>query len=56
MRYEEFYTRIIARAGLGHRDITRQVKVIIDTLEEAVSPGEIKDVLHSLPRGYEALF
>ena len=53
---EEFYTRVIARAGLGHRDITQRVKVVIETLEEAVSPGEIKDVLHSLPRGYEDLF
>jgi uncharacterized protein (DUF2267 family) len=53
---EEFYTRVIARADLDRRDIEPQAKAVIETLQEAVSSGEIKDVLHDLPGDYAELF
>jgi uncharacterized protein (DUF2267 family) len=53
---EEFYDRVGARADLHYQDAVEQALAVITVLKEAVSPGEIEDVLTELPEEYGELF
>lgn len=53
---EDFYNRIKGRANLSYQEAVRISKAVARVLEEAVSPGEIEDVLEELPHGFKELF
>jgi uncharacterized protein (DUF2267 family) len=53
---EEFYIRVSARAEVGYPDAVKRAQAVIAVLQEAVSAGEIEDVLSKLPDEYGELF
>jgi uncharacterized protein (DUF2267 family) len=53
---EEFYIRVSARAEVGYPDAVKQAQAVVAVLREAVSAGEIEDVLAELPEEYGELF
>ena len=53
---DEFLQRVCAREGVALPDSVHHVCAVIDVLTEAVSPGEIVDVLDRLPDDYRLLF
>ncbi len=55
-KLEDFYTRISARADTGFPEAVQQSRVVLKTLENAVSEGEIQDVLQKMDQNYGELF
>lgn len=53
---EEFYNRVSARAEIGRPDAIRQAKAVMAVLQEAVSAGEVQDVMAELPDEFTELF
>ena len=53
---EEFLLRVCAREGIDLPLSTHHARAVIDVLTEAVSAGEITDVLDRLPADYRRLF
>jgi uncharacterized protein (DUF2267 family) len=53
---DEFINRVCTREHVNKPDGTFHARVIIEVLQEAVSPGEIHDVLSQLPQEYNRLF
>jgi uncharacterized protein (TIGR00106 family) len=55
---DDFYRRVAAREGAGV-DLPQAVyhaRAVVSVLQEAVSPGEMRDVREQLPAEYAALF
>jgi len=52
----EFYNRVAARAGVKHQDGIERTRQVFSVLRQAVSEGEIQDMLESLPHEYGELF
>jgi uncharacterized protein (DUF2267 family) len=52
----EFYNRVRARAEVGYPEAIHRSRVVAAVLLEAVSEGEMNDVLSQLPKEYEELF
>lgn len=52
----EFLLRVCAREGIDLPESTHHARAVIDVLTEAVSPGDIDDVLERLPADYRPLF
>ncbi|HXF65018.1 MAG TPA: DUF2267 domain-containing protein [Caldilineaceae bacterium] len=53
---EEFYNRVGARTGLRYARAVEQTQAVMAVLQEAVTPGEIEDILQELPAEYQKLF
>lgn len=53
---EEFYNRMGARCGLRYGEAVRKARAVASVLREAVSEGEIGDVLSQLPTDFDELF
>jgi uncharacterized protein (DUF2267 family) len=53
---DEFITRVSTRENVDKPEGTFHARVILEVLQEAVSPGEIDDVLSQLPHEYSRLF
>lgn len=53
---EEFYNRISARADVNYSQAKKLAKAVVAVLREAVSPGEWRDALATLPAEYGELF
>lgn len=53
---EEFYNRVSARSGAGYPAAVKQSLAVMGVLQEAVSQGEMADILGELPSDYEELF
>jgi uncharacterized protein (DUF2267 family) len=53
---EEFYNRVKARAGVSFFEAQRLTKIVICVLKEAVSAGEVEDVVRELPENFRVLF
>lgn len=53
---EEFYERVAARADTGVGEARTSSRAVISVLEEAVSRGEIEDVIEALGVDYRDLF
>lgn len=53
---EEFYNRVSARADVGYPDAVKRAKAVAAVLKQAVSDGEIEDVMDHLPGGYREMF
>lgn len=53
---EEFYNRVAARSGTGHPAAIKDSLAVLSVLQEAVSQGQIADLLRELPDEYEELF
>ena len=53
---EEFLLRVCAREGIDLPLSTSHARAVIDVLKQAVSSGEIPDVLERLPEDYRRLF
>lgn len=52
---EEFYNRVSARSGAGYPTAVRGSLAVMSVLQQAVSQGEIADLLDELPSDYEEL-
>jgi uncharacterized protein (DUF2267 family) len=53
---EEFYNRIKGRADVTFKEAVKIAKAVAQALKEAVSPGEIENVLEELPDEFNELF
>jgi len=56
MSLEEFFQKVSGRAGVDVPAAVYQVRVVLEVLQEAVSPGEIADVRAQLPPEWGELF
>lgn len=52
----EFFKRVSAREGVDLPTSVFHARAVIDVLKDAVSPGEIADVMAQLPAEYRTLF
>jgi len=52
----EFYNRVGARADLKYQDASTRTGQVVLVLRQAISEGEIQDILEDLPSEYESLF
>ncbi len=52
---EEFYNRVAARSEVGYPAAIKHSQAVVQVLREAVSGGELRDVLRELPEEYEEL-
>lgn len=53
---KEFYKRVGARAGILYEESIKRTKGVLSVLQEAVSRGEIEDVMEKLPDEYKEIF
>lgn len=53
---EEFFLRVSERESVDLPAATYHARVVVEVLQEAVTPGEIKDVMAQLPPEFERLF
>jgi uncharacterized protein (DUF2267 family) len=53
---EEFFERVTKREGIDRPDAVYHARVVIDVLLEAVTTGEIEDLLSQLPDSFRPLF
>lgn len=52
---EEFVRRVKGRCGVGHDEAEALSRAVLDTLGEAITPGEIDDVASELSKEYDPL-
>ena len=52
----EFYNRVGARADLTYQDAARRTWQVFSVVRDAISGGEIEDILADLPSEYRELF
>jgi uncharacterized protein (DUF2267 family) len=57
-RYDlaEFYSRVAARADMKYQDATERTWQVLSVLRQAISGGELQDIMESLPSEYSELF
>ena len=53
---EEFYRRVADREGVDAETARNDASAVMRVLREAVSPGELDDVMAQLPAEFNALF
>ncbi|MFI9582696.1 DUF2267 domain-containing protein [Streptomyces sp. NPDC052236] len=53
---EQFYRRIAERTGAHDRTAQWDASAVLSTLADAVSPGELNQIISQLPSGYAVLF
>ncbi len=53
---DEFFDRVAEREAVDLPDATYHARVVIEVLDEAVTPGEMDDVRAQLPDEYKLLF
>lgn len=53
---EEFYRRVAERTGARPRTAEWDAAAVLTTLAEAVSGGELNQIISQLPSGYAVLF
>ena len=53
---DDFYDRVSARSDISHENAMAVLKATMRALTEAVSEGELRDVLEQLPPDYARLF
>ncbi len=53
---EEFYEHVSRRESIGQPLSRDHARAVLSVVEEAVSPGELRDVLAQLPDEYLTLF
>jgi uncharacterized protein (DUF2267 family) len=53
---DTFFTRVAAREPIDLPDAAYHVRVVMEVLEEAVTPGEMADVRAQLPATYAPIF
>lgn len=53
---EEFFRRVAEREGIDEEQAREHARAVLEVTSEAVSSGEIQDVLAQLPREYHSLF
>ena len=53
---DEFLEEVSFRGGIDRPEAVKRTRAVLTTLRQAVSPGEIEDVISQLPKDYHALF
>lgn len=53
---DEFFERVSDREGVDLPVAVHHARVVIEVLQEAVSPGEINDIRQQLPADFQRLF
>jgi uncharacterized protein (DUF2267 family) len=56
LKLDEFFEEVSFRGGIDRPKAVKMTRAVLTTLRQAVSPGEIEDVLSQLPKDYHALF
>ncbi len=52
---QEFYRRVGARSDSGYYDAAERAKAVMAALSEAITPGQMDEVLAELPDAYKDL-
>ncbi len=52
---DEFYNRVARRGGVSVEDASEHVAAVMRVLREAISGGEVEDVISQLPAEFEPL-
>jgi uncharacterized protein (DUF2267 family) len=57
-RYDlaQFYSRVAARADLKYQKATERTRQVVSVLRQAITEGELQDIMESLPHDYDELF
>ncbi len=53
---DEFVQRVSARAHVDSATAHRYTRAVLSTMQEAISSGELEDILAQLPREFNSLF
>ncbi len=53
---DEFVQRVSARANVDTATAQRYARAVLSTMQEAVTEGELGDILARLPREFDSLF
>ncbi|MBD3275000.1 MAG: DUF2267 domain-containing protein [Candidatus Marinimicrobia bacterium] len=53
---EEFYNRVTARADIGYPDAVKRSQAVVNVLTDAISQGEIEDILSEIDKDFGELF
>jgi uncharacterized protein (DUF2267 family) len=53
---EAFYERVSARADIRYHNAVKQAQAVMAVMMEAISPGELDDILSQLSHDYSELF
>jgi len=56
MSLDDFFHRVSEREGVDLPKSVHHARVVVEVLQEAVSPGEMRDVRGQLPKEWAALF
>jgi uncharacterized protein (DUF2267 family) len=53
---EDFFDRVAGKLRTGRGPATHYAQAVMGVINEAVSSGELSDIMAQLPRGYDILF
>jgi uncharacterized protein (DUF2267 family) len=53
---DDFFRRVADREGVSEDDGRRHARAVLGVVSEAISAGEMKDVMAQLPQEYHGLF
>lgn len=53
---DEFYEKVSYKESIGYPQVREHARAVMSVVQEAVSPGELRDILAQLPDGYTDLF
>ncbi|MEN6463685.1 MAG: DUF2267 domain-containing protein [Syntrophaceae bacterium] len=53
---EDFYTRVVARAGIGYTAAVEETRCVLSLLKESIPRGVMHDISAELPDEFQELF
>jgi uncharacterized protein (DUF2267 family) len=53
---EDFYTRVVARAGIGYTAAVEETRCILSLLKEVIPPGVMSNMSGELPDEFQEVF
>ncbi len=53
---EDFYTRVVARAGVGYTTAVEETRCVLSLLKDIIPPGVTKDIYTELPDNFQEIF
>lgn len=53
---EDFYTRVVARTGIGYTTAVEETRCILSLLRESLTEGVVRDIFKELPDNFQEVF
>lgn len=53
---EDFYTRVVARSGIGYTTAVEETRCVLSLLKEAITGGVLRDIYVELPDEFQEVF